>query len=83
MTMVMSFCCKSLDLDDDDIDEDEEKATVAEKALWYRESRCSERSEFYPIEEKVLAQMREDRIEEVAMWNIVKEITHYLSLIHI
>ena len=75
--MVLSCCCKELDLDDDDVDEDEEKVIVAEKALWYQKSRKPDDSEIYPIDEGVLDTIRKARMDEVAMNSIVKEIISY------
>lgn len=75
--MLLSCCCKGLDLDDDDIDEDEEKVRVAENSLRVRESKMSASTEFHPIDEVILASMRKARIEEAEMKSIVKEIIGY------
>ena len=77
LTLFLSLCCKGLDLDDDTIDEDEEKAIVADESQWKRKSRFKDNSSFYPIDEAYLEKMRAERIEEVILWNIVHEIISF------
>lgn len=64
-------------MDDDDVDEDEEKVVVAEKGQWYGKSRRLDESEFYPVDEEFLDKMRIKHKNEAAMTSIVKEIISY------
>ena len=81
--MLLSCCFNGLDLDDDDVEEDEEKAQIAEEALWHRRSRRQDTSEFYPIDEPFLEILRRARIQEVEMWSVVKELIAYAFFIMI
>ena len=83
ISMMLSCCCRNLDLDDDDVEEDEEKAELAEEALWNRRSRRQDNSEFYPIDEMFLVLLRRERIKEVEMQSVVKEIIAYAFFIMI
>lgn len=81
--MIFSCCLGSVDLDDDDVDQDEEKATVADEALWYRKSRRQDNTDFYPINESVLEILRAARVQEVEMWAVVRELIGYAFFIMI
>lgn len=70
VTMVLSCCCEIMELDDDDVDEDEEKAEIADEAMWHKRSRKLESETFYPVDEIILEIMRRDRINEVEMWYV-------------
>ena len=72
-----------MELDDDDIDEDEEKVTVAEQSLWYKRSRKLDRETFFPVDEQLVELMRRDRVSEVEMWSIVRELLSYCVFVTI
>jgi hypothetical protein len=57
----LSFIFKGVDLDDDDVDEDEEKAVVADEAEWYRDSGAEKNPKVYPIDEDQLEMIRAAR----------------------
>ena len=65
--MLLSLCCEAVELDDDDVFEDEEKARVAEEALFKKRSRRPESDTFYPVDEPMLEILRRDRINHVEM----------------
>jgi hypothetical protein len=63
-----------VELDDDDVDEDEEKAEIADEALWKKRSRKLTSETFYPIDEMTLEIMRRERISEVEMWSVLAKV---------
>lgn len=67
ITMVLSCCCEIMELDDDDVFEDEEKAQIAEEALWKKRSRRIDSDAFYPVDEHMLEILRRERVQEVDM----------------
>ena len=67
VTLIIAMCC-GRDMDDDDVDEDEEKAQIAAESKWYRKSRSKNNiSGFYPVDELLLREIRKKRKEEVAI----------------
>ena len=72
--MFLSCCCEIVELDDDDVDEDEEKAEIADEALWKKRSRKLTSETFYPIDEMTLEIMRRERISEVEMWSVLAKV---------
>ena len=66
--MILSCVCRKFNLDDDDVEQDEECAALADESLWYRPSRRGKGSKGVPIDEQFLDQVREVRQKEVEMW---------------
>ncbi len=64
---VLSCLCRHIDLDDDDVDEDEEKADLADESEWYHPSRRTGKTGV-PIDEEFLELIRIARQKEVEMW---------------
>ena len=68
ITLVASLVCKDVDMDDDGVDEDEERALIADEDEWYRPSRKGAQGGFYPIDEDSLDRVRKARMTEIAIW---------------
>ena len=66
-----------MDLDDDDVEEDDEKIRVAEQSLWNRKGRHNIPEPFIAIDENILARMRYNRVREAEMKSIAKEMISY------
>ena len=65
--MILSCVCRRFSLDDDDVEQDEEDALVADESLWYRPSRRGSGNKGTPIDEQFLDKVREVRQKEVEM----------------
>lgn len=77
MTMAVSCICKNVDMDDDDVEEDEEKVFIYPEDEWFQKDKGGKMYEggiLLPIDEDILDLIREERRKEVEMWYVLAEI---------
>ncbi|XP_022236079.1 polycystic kidney disease protein 1-like 2 [Limulus polyphemus] len=85
MAMIFSTLCKSVDNDEDDAEEDEEAPELNPDEEWlYAESpRRSERKLYKPINVQATQRAKEERLTEMKMNAVIREILSYLLFLWI
>ncbi|GAB6020442.1 polycystic kidney disease 1-like 2 [Chamberlinius hualienensis] len=84
MAMLFSAVCKSADMDSDDADEDEEEPELlADEQYLHNMSGRERRSRYIPPDPAALNEARRQRLKEVQMWSVLREILGYILFLWI
>ncbi|XP_043202140.1 polycystic kidney disease protein 1-like 2 [Amphibalanus amphitrite] len=87
IAMVVSSIFKSVDLESDDADEDERQPTLAADEEWIHSKPKKRRSKYNGApdiyDQETLGKMRRNRLDEVQMWRIIREIVSYGFFLYI
>lgn len=68
ITTIIAYLVGGRALDNDDVDPDEEEATLAEEEMWLFRKKKGKGKRLDPIDEAILEKIRNERIKEVEIW---------------
>ena len=78
---MLSCCFEGSELDDDDVDPDEEDPTLADESEWIHKTKKGRGRMMDPIDEETLDAIRAERIKEIEIWAIVRELLGYIFFV--